>query len=406
MTAAGASDVAHIDWIDAGTRFGVDDMAYFAGDGDLDDALGGIDLVITGPHSSAAFPAELQPFVDVRFTRRLQYDFTDGSTSPVARRWAAIDPHVLYIEDPHPRAVRDANRPRPEDVVAGLREAFARLDAAAEGERPSLAGVDAVRPVTFGYLPVLRQPLSDAEWDALEEALAVAGSLGVDAYEQVRDDLVQRVIEAKLRRLVTLDQAAGTVEEWNSATTLDVLSLHDTMNHTARPDGAICLARPPADRLPGVVALSNRGDADGELRASADGVLRDEVDVPTMDPARLRAIGRAYRIAFDVWEPDDVAFNRPYLGGHETQVFGPLLRRIEPRAMVRPPGAAPRRLRLGAWQNEFRREFLLGPESTAALMEPGTGWAEPPPERVESIAERLRHAHTLVRRWGTALDAR
>src|SRR5215467_8806183 len=109
-------DVAHIDWIPRGTRFGIDEMAFFVGHGerDLEEALADIDLIVTGPHAAAALPEELQAFVDVRFTRRLQYDFTDVSTSPIARRWAEIDPHVLYIEDPHPRAVRDANRPRPD----------------------------------------------------------------------------------------------------------------------------------------------------------------------------------------------------------------------------------------------------------------------------------------------------
>ena len=160
-------DIAHIDWIPEGTRFGVDEMTYFVGRGerDVDDVLADVDLVVTGPHASAAFPAELQPFVDVRFTKRLQYDFTDVSTSPIARRWAEIDPHVLYIEDPHPRAVRDANRPRPDDLVAGLREAFDRLDEDAPTTRPSLAGVDAVRPVTFGYLPVYTKPRTDTEWN-------------------------------------------------------------------------------------------------------------------------------------------------------------------------------------------------------------------------------------------------
>ena len=160
-------DIAHIDWIPEGTRFGADEMTYFVGRGErsVDDALADIDLVVTGPHASAAFPAEMQPFVDVRLTKRLQYDFTDVSTSPVARRWAEIDPHVLYVEDPHPRAVRDANRQRPDDLAAVLREAFDRLDDDAPTTRPSLAGVDAVRPVTFGYLPVYTKPRTDTEWN-------------------------------------------------------------------------------------------------------------------------------------------------------------------------------------------------------------------------------------------------
>ena len=208
----------------------------------------------------------MQPFVDVRFTKRLQYDFTDVSTSPVARRWAEIDPHVLYIEDPHPRAVRDANRPRPDDLVAGLREAFDRLDEDAPDD-PTLAGRRRRRAA--GHLRLSARVHEAAHRHGVERvrgrAGRRAGALGIDEYERVRDDLVQRVIEAKLRKLAALDPATCSVADWNSATTLDLLSFHDTMNHTARPDGAICLERKPVDRLPNVVAISNRGDAHGEV---------------------------------------------------------------------------------------------------------------------------------------------
>ena len=398
-------DIAHIDWIPEGTRFGVAEMTYFVGRGerDVDDVLADIDLVVTGPHASAAFPAELQPFVDVRFTKRLQYDFTDVSTSPIARRWAEIDPHVLYIEDPHPRAVRDANRPRPDDLVAGLRDAFDRLDEDAPTTRPSLAGVDAVRPVTFGYLPVYTKPRTDTEWNEFAAALTGSGALGIDEYERVRDDLVQRVIEAKLRKLAALDPATCSVAAWNSATTLDLLSFHDTMNHTARPDGAICLERKPVDRLPNVVAVSNRGDAHGEVPERDDASIRGESDVTTMRPTRVRAIAHAYRIAFDAWDSNDVALNRPYIGGHETTTAGPMLRALEPRAVVRPKGDQPRSMRFGAFQNEFLREFLLGPDASGHLMQPGLDWAYPPEDRVQWLAERLRHAHDLVRAWGDTL---
>ncbi len=396
---------ATIDWIEPGTRFSVDDMVWFSGKGerDLDAVLGEIDLVVTGPHASAAFPEEMRPYIDTRLTRRLQYDFTDVTTSPVARAWAAIDRHVLYIENPHPRAVRDANRARPDDIAAMLRDAFARLAAEPEG-RPSLAGVDAIRPVTFGYLPVLRKPLDDHELASLVGALTEAMSGGVDAYESSRDRLIERVVEAKLRRLASIQPASMTPRDLRVATHLDVLSIHDTMNHTARPDGAICLARAPADRLPNIVALSNRGDADGEARADPDGQMLSAIDVPTMLGARLRSIGRAYRLAFDAWHADDVGFNRPYLGGHETQLAGPRLRSLEPLAVARDAGGALRRLRLAAWQNEFLREFLLGPGAVEVLMQPGDGWTMPPGDRVDWLAERLRHAHDLFRTFGSQLD--
>lgn len=397
-----------IDWIPAGRAFGVEEMVFFAGRGEreLDDVLGEIDLIVTGPHASAAFPEELAPFVAGGMTRRLQYDFTDVSTSPVARRWAAIDPKVLYIEDPHPRAVRDANRPRPIDLLGDLREAFKRLAAAGAGERPSLSGVDAVRPVTFAYLPVLEPPRTEDGWRALGGALSTAGALGVDRYERVRDELIERVVEAKLRRLATLDPATASPLDWTSATTLDHLSLHDTMNHTARADGALCVERAPEDRLPAVVALSNRGDEDGEVAVSDEAALRPAIGVPTMAPDRLCGIATAYRTAFAAHGSGDVAFNRPYLGGHETQVIGPRLRDLEPRAVVRPDRGPARQLRFGSWQNEFCREFLLGPEATAELMAPGAGWAGPDPERVVWLADCLRDAHDRVRggRVGSGQD--
>ncbi len=391
-------------WIPAGTAFGADDFVYFHDKGrrPVDEVLGEIDLILTGPHASAAFPDEMAPFVDERLTCRLQHDFTDISTSPVGRRWAEIDPHVLYIENPHPRAVRDANRARPDDLGDGLRQAFDRLRRAGETERPSLAGVDAIRPVTFGYLPVLREPRDDNAWNELIDAMTKAGSLGVDVYERVRDDLISRTVNAKLARLTRIDPAGMTVSEWRSASTLLVMSLHDTMNHTARSDGAICVERQPVDRLPNVVALSNHGGPDANVRPSTTGALLDDEDVLSLDPTTMRAIANAYRWAFDAYGPNDVAFNRPYLGGFETRHIAPWLRARAAQAIASCDGV-PVALRLGAWQNEFLREFLLGPEATEHLSAPGDDWVMPPTDRVNWLAERLRAAHDRVRRWGSAL---
>ena len=398
-------DIAHIDWIPPGTRFGIDEMAFFVGHGerDIDDALADVDLVVTGPHASAAMPAELQPFVDVRFTRRLQYDFTDVSTSPVARRWAQIDPHVLYIEDPHPRAVRDANRPRPVDLVAGLREAFERLDTVEPESRPSLAGVDAVRPVTFGYLPVYQKPQTDSEWNELSGALATAGELGIDQYERVRDDLIERVIAAKLRRLATIDPTSCSVADWNSATTLDVLSIHDTMNHTARPDGAICLERQPVDRLPAVVAMSNRGDGNGDVIASDRATLRDEIGVPTMRPTHLRAIANAYRMRLTRGGPTTSPSTVPTSEATRPRRPDRCSVRSSPwQSCDRPAGSHVGSVSVPGRTSSYASS-CLGPESTEILMQPGTDWAVPPEERVEWLAGRLRHAHDLVRSWGDSL---
>jgi hypothetical protein len=123
-----------------------------------------------------------------------------------------------------------------------------------------------------------------------------------------------------------------------------------------------------------------------------------------MRPRHVRAIANAYRMAFDAWDSNDVALNRPYIGGHETTTAGPMLRALEPRAVVRPMGGRPRHIRFGAFQNEFLREFLLGPDASGHLMQPGLDWVYPPDERVRWLAGRLRHAHDLVRAWGDTLD--
>jgi hypothetical protein len=78
------------DWIGPGTRFGVDEMVFFRGKGTVpfDDVLERIDLVISGPHATAAFPAELQPFVDPSLTQRLQYDSRAVHRGPTPARGA------------------------------------------------------------------------------------------------------------------------------------------------------------------------------------------------------------------------------------------------------------------------------------------------------------------------------
>lgn len=391
--------------IPAGAAFAASDFVYFSGREvrSLDEVLADVDIVMTGPHATAAWPAEIAAFADDRLTRRLQYDFSDCSTSPIAKRIAALDSGVLYIENPHPRALRDPNRPRPADIGATLREAYARTRAA-DGATPALGGVDAIRPVTFGALPVFREPTDEAAWQRLIGTLADVASRGLDVYERTRDELLERVVDAKLRRLVTLDPATTTVADWRRATTVIFLAFHDTMNTKARPDGAITVERAPEDRLPDIVALSNRGDADGEARPSDDGRPLAAGDVPTIAPATARALAAAHRRAFDVADADDVALNRPYLGSYEIQHCGPMLAELSPRAIAAHPGGGTVRLDLGAVQAEFRRETLLGDETAAALQRPGDDWPDIPADHVDHIARRMIAAFDIYRTWGRSLQ--
>lgn len=362
----------------AGRAFAPEELVFFAGRGErtLDDALGTADLLVATPHAGSALPVELEPFLAPEFAAslRLRLDFTDVTTRAVARRWAEIDPRIVVLENPHPRLVRDPNRPRPADGRAQLIAAFARIRAARAAEdaqaadvdlaRLDLSGVDAVRPITFAGLPIFTPPADEAAYDRLAETLRQVAARGVDVYERTRDDLFDRLVARRIR-------GAGS-----PSGLCFFLSFHDTMNAIAAPDGAIAVERDAAARMPQVLALSNRGDRQGEARG------REPV---TLWPALLCRLADAHRDAFDASAPGDVALNRPFVGSHEITRFGALCRDLTQRAQV--PG-----LVFGAVQAEFRREYLLGEEATAHLAEPGNDWPATDAALVDVVAQRLRSA--------------
>lgn len=360
--------------IPAGTSFTADDITFWA-DRDrrsLDEAIDEADLVVSCPHSGAAIPEELAGYLAPELTRRLQHDFSDCSTAAIVRRWAQIDPRIVYVENPHPRMVRDPNRAKPADVVATLREAIERVRAAGAWNPVDLTGVDAIRPVTFSFFPILRLPDTAEELERLCADFAAVAERGLGVYERTRDELLERFLEAK-----TAQAAAGR------PAAVTTLSFHDTMNTTTTPDGAVNVARQPKDRLPAVVALSNRGDVDGESR-DVDG------DAPTMDPSRLRALAAAHREGFAVGDPDAVLLNAPYLGSQEI-----IQARARFQAYHAEHPASP--VTTDAVQAEFLREFLLGAAATAQIHSPGTGWPEADPAQVDAIAQACRRSWDVYR---------
>jgi hypothetical protein len=124
--------------------FGFDDLVHYRGKGEVPfaEVAGRIDLVLTGPHATAALPRELEPFLEPGLTQRQQHDFSDMTTSDLCKRWVETDGHAVYVEFPHHRILFDPNRDWPADPEAGLREFFARRDAEARGESVSFNGVD------------------------------------------------------------------------------------------------------------------------------------------------------------------------------------------------------------------------------------------------------------------------
>ncbi len=370
MTTSGAEPL----FLEPGTRFEPADLLHWAGQdagATLDEAIARADVLVSAPHAGSLIPGELREFLAPEFTRRLQFDFTDQSTSPVVRRWAEIDESIVVVENPHPRLVRDPNRARPSDLRASLAEALARVRVGGPFERVDLTGVDAIRPVTFSFFPLLRVSADDdeAEIDRLTRAFEDAGTRGVDVYERTRDDLLERF-------------AARAIEAGTRFTTL---SFHDTMNTTTTRDGAVNVPRAEADRLPAVVALSNRGDERGEPR----GV--DPSMAVTMHPDRVRALAEAHRAAFGVRAESDVALNKPYLGSQEIVRAGARFRELAEAASA--TGA-----QLDAVQAEFLREFLLGEANAEILRRPGVGWIEPDLDHVDRLAHACRDAWSRYRR--------
>lgn len=358
-------------YLPAGKTFTPSEITFWAHSStrSLETALREADVLVSCPHSGADIPGELAPFVAPEFTRRLQYDFTDMATSAIVRRWAQLDPSIVYVENPHPRMVRDPNRARPEDLAATLTEALERVRAAGPFNRVDLKGVDAIRPVTFSFFPLLAVPDSPSGVAELVEAFVAAGARGVDVYQATRVDLLEQMTSQTL---------AGASDHPRLVT----LSFHDTMNTTTQRNGAVNVPRDPKDRLPPVVALSNRGDAHGEPRA--------EDPATTMAPDRLRLLAAAHRTGFAVAASEDVALNQPYLGSEEIITAGRRFHELAPQAQA--SGVT-----LDAVQAEFLRELLLGAANAAHIARPGTDWPTPDPTHVDRIAHACRDSWARYR---------
>lgn len=392
-------------WVESGHTFTFDDLVYFRGKGETDfEAIaGGIDLILTGPHASGALPRELEPFLVEGIDERTQFDFSDHTTGPLARAWAEADPRVVYIEFPHHRLMFDPNRAPSDDIEGNLRTFFERWRAEQAGREVSYNGIDAVRPVSFGGVQFLREPRSESEWGRLVAAVHAAAQQGAGPYDRVKSKVIETVFAAKSRRLHDMDRDTVTLPDFYSSTRLHLNCVHDTMQTTIGPDGAVNQAKPPDSTLPDIVSLGNRGDWRGEPRPTADGSLMSPVDTPTIEGRDMRAVQRALQLAFGVPDEqvqDALALNRPYLGAYEVQEMGRRLRALEESATVRHrSGEGVVQIRTGAYQSEFQRELLLGPTNTRIVTTPGSHWPDPDIDHVGELAAKLASSYEILRRW-------
>ena len=336
------------------------------------------DVLVTGPHATADMPEELMPHIVPSLTRRSQYDFSDVTTSAIGRRWAEIDERVLYVENPHARLVLDPNRPPPRDLRAELQEAFRRVHLAGPGRAMDLDGVDAVRPVTFAFQPVLREPVSSAGWRELTRVLRICAMRGAGVYIATRDHLLRMLLNFHRRSV-------------NRTPMLHVISLHDTMAARIRPNGAITDERPPLERPPFLISLGNRGDVRGEPVSTAGCA-----EAVTMAPRELRRVTAAFRAAAGIPPTlggHHVAMNRVYRGGWETIIAGAKLRRVRSSSEE----GETSRCKIGAYMAEFAREALLDDTALAVLRGPGTDWPANSPTQVNQIASLLKATYDNLR---------
>eukprot|EP00966_Prymnesium_polylepis_P043682 1012706-Prymnesium_polylepis.1 len=362
----GAASVELEYYSDAPSR---DDMVFWHGKDkgvSYDDAdFAKVDTIITGPHAGASFPVELKPFVSPLLTRRNQYDFSDVATGPVGRAWASIDERVVFVQNCAPRVVTDANRALHDDnPEPALREFFRRRHAGLT----SYAGVDSVRPVTFNNIPVLREPESPADWEALVGTIKKAREKGPTAYYHTLDAVVDRVIES---RAFTDDQP------------LTLVCLHDTDAFKCAADGSLSVARPPKDNMPDLVCLGNAGDASG----AGASLSMPKAELVRMAGVWAKAFGYSEgAVASGDSEGGAVYLNRPYKKGFESTHWPQHIRE-------KPKG--PRTVH--AVQVEFLRKVLHGPRVDVELRKPGVGYPQEDREHAKTVAEKLKWATDRLR---------
>ncbi len=264
------------------------------GERTLSEALAEVDLVVTSPHAATMVPAELEPWLSPTVDSGFIEQWADHLIAAVCRRWAQIDPAVIYLENPHPWFVFEPN------ITPGV------------------------------YRPLV----DDFESAARAETISTVKSRGADVYARARQSILEN-----LQRM-TAGSPPGTIA---------TVSVHDSIDFRGQS---------------GLLGLSNRGDSAGNSRPEDPNV--------TMEPERLRLLADSHRTGLRVSSHDQVALNRPRIGGYEIV------------------DAARRFPQIDAVSAEFRREFLTG------------GADELSPERIENLAQDLQRSWLHYRTSSTS----
>ena len=361
-------------FLPTGRVYTFDDLVHWRGKqpGDqLDSALAArLDTIVLSPHASAAIPGELRRFINPTLTLREASDFSDTTVHPIGMKWSSIDPHVVYIHNPHSRVALDPNRAHASGPETDLREFFSRLGRVRAGDAVGFVGCDAVRPVTFANQEVLMEPVDERGWEDLTAALKASAAAGALAYERAVERVVSAVCEAR-----------------EPSKPLTIIGWHDTCSSKAMPDGSITAERAMADRMPRFANFGNRGGFDAVSKGSGSAaLLTPAATVHHIAAAWAEAFGAEAR---DYHQPrphacdEDISFNRPYAGGHEVGMWAERLRHRGEATVI--------------FQVEFNRDYILGPHATPLLRAAGSTWPETDHGHVTRLAANLKRAADALR---------
>lgn len=345
-----------------------------------------VDVVVHDPHASVALPVEVEDWLAPGISPRRRMDYSDFVSDALGRHWASLDPHVVYVRNPVNRLLFDPNRFRPglDELRTQLPEAIRRSkEALAAGEKPKLAGVDSVRPVTFAGFPALDLHRVESDIEGFLAILDEAGNRTVDVYRATVRSVVDEVLAAKRDRVSSLSPGDVSADDLVRLTNLMVVGLHDTSAYSMTPDDSLRAAKPANDVLPTYIDFGTRGDSNGDP-GLADG--EGGLQATSMTPAGVRALRMGFVDAFGSHR--GFTINDPYKGAEETVRFrdayavgsrlGPVLVEVV--------------------QYEWSRETLIGAEGEAALKEPGTDWPEAAASVDKTLAPRTIDAHAAYRR--------
>ena len=86
------------------------------------------------------------------------------------------------------------------------------------------------------------------------------------------------------------------------------------------------------------------------------------------------------------------------------QAIGRRLRDMAARAVIQHrSGRGVLNFAVGAYQAEYLRETLLGPQAVAHIQRPGSDWPVPDNALIDALAHKLKASQDLLRNWGFSL---